>query len=134
MSICLLSRTLVLAIAIASSALAQEEIVAGTSNGVPYASGGIGLESRQTLQGKQSGYNLMVILSRKDGHFLGGAAVSIRNLEGKTVFDIDAKGPWIFAKLPPGSYTVEATVRNVTRKEQVVIGKTDLKRVYLIWA
>jgi hypothetical protein len=76
----------------------------------------------------------MVILSRKDGHFLGGAAVSVRDLAGKTVFDIDARGPWIFAKLPPGSYTVEATARNVTRKEQVVIGKTDLKRVYLTWA
>ena len=134
MRICLLGRIFVVAFAIATSALAEEEIIAGTSNGIPYASGGVGLEARQTLQGKQSAYNLMVILSRKDGHFLGGAAVSIRDKAGKTILEIDAKGPWIFAKLPPGSYTVEATTRNVTRANQVVIGKTELTRVYLTWA
>ena len=134
MPICMLNRTLVVVFAIATSAFAQEEIIAGTNNGIAYASGGVGLESRLTLQGKQSGYNLMVILSRKDGHFLGGAAVSIRDQAGKTVLKMDAKGPWIFAKLPLGSYTVEATIRNITQVNQVVIGKTELKRVYLTWA
>lgn len=122
-----------LAIAGFGSALAQEAALTGGSNDVPYASGGIGLDSREVLRAKQGGYNLMVILSLKDGHYLGGGALSVRNRAGKTVLEIDAQGPWIFAKLPPGIYTVEARAGDTTRGRQVVIGKKGLKRVHLTW-
>jgi hypothetical protein len=131
---CLLSRTLVFVFAIATSALAQEAIVAGNSNGIPYAIGGVGLDSREALLAKEGEYNLMVIFSLEDGHYLGGAAVTVRDHAGKTILNLDAKGPWLFVRLPPGSYTVEAQARNTIRKKPILIGnKMGLKRIHLTW-
>ena len=122
-----------LAIASLGSVLAQDAAVIGDSNGIAYAIGGIGLDSREALRAKEGNYNLFVILSLKNGHYLGGAALTIRNQAGKPVLEVDAKGPWIFAKLPAGSYTIEAKTRGTTRSNQVVVGNKALKRVHLMW-
>ena len=124
---------IMLAIAGQGPAWAQRAETVGRSNGIPYVSGGVGLDSRETLQAKQGQYNLMVILSRKDGHYLGGAALAIRDQAGRTVLKIDAKGPWIFAKLPPGTYTVDAKAGGTTRSGRIVIGKRKLERLHLRW-
>ena len=132
----LLRRALVFVFAIAVVGVLQAEdaVVTGSSNGIPYASGGVGLDSREALLAKKAEYNLMVILSRENGHYLGGGLISVRDHAGETVFRINAKGPWVFVKLSPGTYTVEATARNATRKSQVHIGKgKELKRVLLMW-
>jgi hypothetical protein len=123
----------VLALASWGLALAQKEGAYGNSNGIPYVSGGIGLESREALRSKEGEYNLIVILSLKDGHYLGGAALTVRNQAGKTVLEVDAQGPWMFAKLPPGKYTVEAKADDTTRSKRIVIGKKAVKRVVLTW-
>ena len=115
-------------------AWAQKAETFGQSKGIPYASGGVGLGSRETLRAKQGEYNLMVILSRKDGHYLGGAKLAIRDQAGRTVLRINAKGPWIFAKLPPGNYTVDAKAGGTTRSSRIVIGKKKLERIHLIWS
>jgi hypothetical protein len=65
--------------------------------------GGIGLDSRDALLAKKAEYNLMVILSLENGHYLGGALISVRDHAGETVFRINAKGPWVFVKLSPGT-------------------------------
>jgi hypothetical protein len=122
-----------LAVAGLGSSLARDANVTGDSNGIPYASGGVGQESREALRAKQGEYNLMVILAAKDGHYLGGGALTVRNHGGKAVLELEAQGPWTFAKLPPGSYTVEAKARDTTRSTRVVIGEKGLKRVVLIW-
>jgi YfaZ precursor len=114
-------------------AWAQKAETFGQARGTPYVSGGVGLESRATLRAKQGEYNLMVILSHQDGHYLGGAALAIRDQAGRTVLKIGAKGPWIFARLPPGTYTVDAKAGGTTRSSRVVIGKKKLKRIHLIW-
>ena len=128
------SLVFVFAIAMFGMVSAEDAVTTGNSNGISYASGGIGLDSRAALLAREREYNLMVILSLEDGHYLGGAALTVRDPVGKVVLRIDAKGPWVFARLPPGSYTVEANARNTTRKSQVVIEKkTRLKRVHLMW-
>jgi len=132
----LLRRALVFvfAIAVVGVLRAEDAVITGSSNGIPYASGGVGLDSREALLAKKAEYNLMVILSLENGHYLGGARISILDYAGKTVLRINAKGPWVLVKLSPGTYTVEATARNATRKNQVLIGKgKELKRVHLMW-
>jgi hypothetical protein len=39
----------------------------------------------------------------------------------------------MFAKLPPGNYTVEAKAGDTTRSKRIVIGKRAVKRVVLTW-
>ena len=128
-----LVRAVVLALAGLGSPLGYGDDAFGERNGIPYASGGIGLESRQALLAKQGDYNLMVTLARRDGHYLGGATIAIRDRTGKTVLEIEAEGPWILAKLPPGIYTVDAKVGSAARSSRVAIAAKGLKRVRLIW-
>lgn len=115
------------------SALAQGGVFTGQSNGIPYATGGVGSDSREALSAKTGDFNLMVILALKDGHYLGGGDIAVRNEKGETVLEVHARGPWTFAKLPPGKYTVEAKVRDTTRSKHVKVAKSGLTRVHLIW-
>ncbi len=122
-----------LALVAFGAALAHGAEVSGKSKGNPYISGGIGLSSREALRAREGDYNLMVILSLRDGHYLGGARLTVRDKRGKTALKIDAQGPWIFAKLPPGTYSVSAKVGHTARNGRVLIGKKGLKRIHLIW-
>ncbi|HTT38589.1 MAG TPA: hypothetical protein VMH32_13075 [Burkholderiales bacterium] len=114
-------------------ALAIESVVTGQSNGIPYATGGVGLESRELLRAKESEFNLAVVLSLKDGQYLGGGKVSVRAAGGKTLLAVEAQGPWVLARLAPGKYVVEATLAGIARSRNVTIGKAGMKRVYLTW-
>jgi hypothetical protein len=125
---------LVLVLAAGSSpAFAQDAANGGTSHGTPYVTGGIGADSRQALRAREGEYNLMVMLALKDGSYLGGGAVSVHDRAGKTMLEVDATGPWIFAKLPPGKYTVEVRKGGTVRSQQFVIGNKGIKRVLLTW-
>jgi hypothetical protein len=114
-------------------AQAQEAVVTGESKGTPYASGGVGLDSREELTAKQKDYDLMVVVSLTDGRYLGGAAVVVRNQAGKVVLEVDSQGPWLLAKLPPGRYTVEGTVGNVTHSKRVIVRTKAVAHVHLVW-
>jgi len=122
-----------LALAGFGMALAMEPVVSGQSNGIRYATGGVGLESRESLRAKQSEFNLTVVLSLKDGEYLGGGKVVVRAAGGKTVLEVEAQGPWVLAKLAPGKYVVEATMGGIARSRSVTIAKAGMKRVYLTW-
>jgi hypothetical protein len=129
----ILAHAIVIALASLGAALAYSDDMVRQSNGIPYLSGGVGLDSREALQAKAGDYNLMVILAVADGHYLGGAALTIRDRTGKTVLDIEAQGPWTLTKLAPGAYTVDAKTGGATRSGRVTIGTKGLKRVRLIW-
>jgi len=124
---------LALSLACFAGALAHGAEARGGSNAIPYISGGIGQESREALRAKKDEYNLMVIMSLKDGHYLGGAALTIRDHAGKAVLELVAQGPWVLAKLPPGTYDVDAKVGNAPRSGRVTVGTKGLKRVHLTW-
>jgi hypothetical protein len=96
-------------------------------------SGGIGLESRERLRAKQDSYNLMVLLAQSDGHYLGGADITISDRSGKSLLITQVKGPWLLVKLPPGDYTVDAKARNAVQRARVVVAENGLKRVRLTW-
>ena len=120
-----------------SLALAAGVVQAATDpaqgNGVQSISGGVGQDSREELLGSKGNYNLWVVLALADGAYLGGAQITIHDHSGKTVLDTKADGPWLFAKLPAGHYTVDARIHDVTRSARVTVGAKGLKRVVLTW-
>ena len=103
------------------------------SDGVPSVSGGIGLDSREELLSSKGNYNLWVVLALADGAYLGGAQITIHDRSGKTVLDTKAEGPWLFAKLPAGHYTVDARAHDATRSARVMVDGKGLKRIVLTW-
>jgi len=102
------SITVALALALASSyASATAPAGAGqTESGVSYISGGVGTDERARMEQLAAGFNLRVEMAAPDGKFLGGGRVQIRDGKGKTVLDTTTNGPLLYAKLPPGKYTV----------------------------
>ena len=65
---------------------------------------------------------------------LGGAQITIHDRSGRTMLETKAEGPWLFAKLPAGHYTVDARAHDATRSVRVVVPAKGLKRVALTWS
>lgn len=97
-----------------------------SDSGIPYASGGVGEDERQALTAMASKYSLKLVFAGKgSGEFLSNVKVAVKDRKGGTVLDAVADGPWLFAKLPPGSYQVTASVgeQHQTRPVSVHKGK-----------
>jgi hypothetical protein len=104
------TRTAALAIALAalaSSACALDE--GRTEQGFTYVSGGVSLDEREALQAQRTQHSLWVMVAMAgSGAYTGDVHILIRDAAGRTVFDRDLDGPWLFIDLPRGRYSVEA--------------------------
>ena len=96
-----------LALALPATAAIERGTVEG---GVSYAMGGVGLGERNELQAQREGYNLWVTTAARSGVYLANADVRITDqATGRVVLQGTINGPWLFADLPPGRYSVQAT-------------------------
>ena len=78
--------------------------------------------------------NLALSFSLVNGHYLGGAEVSIKDHNGKELLEAAADGPLFFAKLPAGHYTVEATAMEKTITRSVNIPANGQAHIFFAWA
>lgn len=77
------------------------------SGGIPYLSGGVGLEERDAIREKANDYNLWIWFARAgSGYFLADVKVSIEDARGQPVLDTVTNGPWLLVRVPPGRYTI----------------------------
>jgi hypothetical protein len=104
-----------------------------TYNGIPYVSGGFGLEERAQLRaiGKTDNLELSFALQNKD--YIGGAEVLIKDKNGTEVLEAVSDGPLLFAKLPEGVYIVEATAMGKTLEQTVHVPSKEQARLYFAW-
>jgi hypothetical protein len=91
--------------------------------GIPYVSGGVGLEEREALAAKYGNYNLKLMFAAKGGEYLADIKVEISDSRGKKVLVATADGPWFFTNLPQGKYTVTVTTMGKEQQNKVTIGK-----------
>ena len=91
-----------------------------------FISGGVGMRERARLFEEVAGYDLLVsFANRETGAFLTGVEVTLQR-EHHSSIDITANGPYLFAKLPPGHYTLTAALpgwQTRTREVDVVTGQ-----------
>jgi hypothetical protein len=117
----------------ASTEIADSRLQVKEYNGVPYVSGGFGVEERDQLGAIRNGYNLQLSFALQSGNYLGGANVEIRDSRGKTVFEGVSDGPLFFAKLPPGKYTIDATAVGKTIAQVAQAPAKGQTHVYFAW-
>ena len=90
---------------------------------VGFVSGGVG-EGEASLFRQQSGRHALEIgLFEHAGNtdeFTAHATVKISDRRGNTVLDARADGPFMLVDLPPGRYSVEATLSNDTLRKSAV--------------
>lgn len=120
--------------ALSLSAAAQDAVIQPkTADGVSYISGGVGHDEREALKQQAGDYNLRLAFAARSGAYLAGVKVAIRNAAGHGVFSAEADGPWMYVKLPPGSYRVSADVAGVTMNRAVKVPKKGHATVTMLW-
>jgi hypothetical protein len=88
------------------------------NQGVRYVSGGVGESERAELNNQSQQFNLRLLFAMQgSGEYLSAVRVSILDARGGTVLVTESKGPWFLAQLPPGDYTVEASVPGQTERQ-----------------
>ena len=92
-------------------------------NGVPWMSGGVGMEERAAIATFEDEYTLKIITAAiQHEAYAADVTFEVRDASGDAVLQGVADGPWILAKLPPGKYTVAVTSRGETQTQRVNVG------------
>jgi len=91
--------------------------------GIPYMSGGIGVDERKAFAVMGKDYSLKLMFALTGRHYLSDVKVEITDVVGKKVLDAVADGPWFFTNLPPGEYTVTVTMMGKAQQNGVNIAK-----------
>jgi hypothetical protein len=89
----------------------SERLLVHSDRGIRYVSGGVGEGERAELDALSNQFNLRLLFAMQgSGEYLSAVRVNIRDARGEMVLTAESKGPWFFAQLAPGDYTVEASV------------------------
>jgi hypothetical protein len=114
--------------------VAQAAPMVKNYEGISYISGGVGIDARQGLQTMAKDYNLKMVFAAKSGNYIADTHVVIKNTAGKTVLDAVSDGPWFYAKLPTGHYTITATTAGKSENQKVAINSAGHMVRYFYWA
>lgn len=107
----------------ASLSSAFVDIQKGQTDDVEYMTGGVGIGERQAMEEMAKGYNLKVVFAKVQGNYLADIPVTIMKPTGEKVLETVANGPWLFAKLPPGQYTVKAIYNGQVKTRTMELGR-----------
>jgi len=78
--------------------------------GIRFVSGGVGESERSELNALSNEFNLhLMFATQGSGEYLSAVRVNILDAQNRSVLNAESKGPWFYAQLPPGDYSVEVT-------------------------
>lgn len=81
-----------------------------SDGGIRYVSGGVGESERTELNALASEFNLhLMFATQNSGEYLSAVSVNILDANNRPLLTALSKGPWFYAQLPPGHYTVAVT-------------------------
>jgi len=101
---------------------------------IRYVSGGIGAGEREELNALSSQFNLRLLFAMQDsGDYLADVQVNIMDAHGAVILRTESYGPWFFAQLPPGAYTVEVAASGQTQRQTTRIDRSHQARLNFYW-
>ena len=106
------------------------------SGSVEYLSGGIGLDESTAIKSASRHWPLSLVFSVQaagKAEFAADVKLTIRDAKGAPVLDTTASGPFLLAKLAPGSYSLRATLAGNTLARKVQVKAGSSARVELVW-
>jgi hypothetical protein len=84
--------------------------------------GGVGLDEREALDAERDRYNLRLAFAERNGSYLADIAVRLTAADGRDVYSGNTDGPWLFARLKPGKYRLEAVVAGDKQVRTLTVG------------
>ncbi len=121
------------AMAVPRLAAEGKDLIVHQQGDVSYVSGGVG-EEKQALETAGRQFNLKVTLALTTGHFSSDARVSIEDGTGRSVLDTVVDGPILYARLPPGAYSVRCTLNGKEIRQTAEIGNGRQRDVSCTWS
>jgi len=97
--------------------------------GIPYISGGVGGEERDLLQTQSREYNVKLTFAAREGNYYAEIPIAIVDSQGRKVLEAVAEGPWLYTKLPPGTYNVIARADGKTHQQKVQVNQQQLAQL-----
>ena len=102
-----------------------------SSQGIEFYNGGVGLGERGKMPQL---YPLKIVLVTDKGLYLNDAEIVITGKGGSEVLRARAdNGPWFIADVPPGSYSLKASLEGQTAAASVRLSAGQKKVVVLSW-
>jgi hypothetical protein len=102
---------------------------AQTVGGISYITGGIGDEELAQIKASEHQYNVHLLMNAPGGAFIGDVGVRITDATGVELLSIEGAGPYFYARLAPGTYTLELNGEGEIKKIPVKIGtNTNIKK------
>jgi len=109
-------------------------LMGASDEGFRYMSGGIGLEERKIMLSWEADYSLKLAFAELSGDYLSDVKVLVADQNGEAVLSMITNGPWLYVKLPPGTFDVKATFEGETRQiENLYLRKGDRVTRLLHW-
>jgi hypothetical protein len=102
----------------------------GSTNGVKYLSGGVGLSERTHMQEMANDYNVKLVFAGTGRAYLANVQVDIKNSNGINLIQRDSNGPWFFVELPAGQYTITVSHDGKTQTRKLVVGKISQEEMF----
>ena len=105
-----------------------------TSNGVTYINGGISDEETAELKAKSGNYNLHVMLSAPNGEYISDVRLRILDARGASLISVDDAGPYLYAQLKPGTYTLETSTNGESdKKKKITIKSNSVIKEHIVY-
>lgn len=104
-------------------------------SGVVYITGGIA-EEAEVMRGIAKQYTLEMAFVQKlkqQEEFISEVAVKLENAKKEVVLDTVTKGPYLFANVPSGRYTVIAAFNGVEKRQHVVVNAKKHQKIVFWW-
>lgn len=115
-------------------ALAQGLPQPQTQGDVTFVSGGVGEDSQQAMFAMKQDYNLHLLFAKAvAGNYFAMLPVRITDASGAVVLNAVSQGPYLYAKLTPGRYTVLAAHRGVPMTKTAIVPETGAVDINFYW-
>jgi hypothetical protein len=102
-------------------------------NQIEYVSGGVGKGERDALQKMEKNFDVKFVFALDDGNYLSKVVTVIEDSGGKELLHTVSNGPWLYAKLPGGAYTVSAVHEDEKMTRKVKVDNGGLQVVRFTW-
>ena len=102
--------------------------------GIRYASGGVGESERAELNSLSNQFNLRLLFAmQSSGDYLSDVRVNALDSRGGVVLSAQSNGPWFFAQLAPGTYTIEVGILDQTQRQTVRVDSSRQSQLNFYW-
>ena len=120
----------------AGTALASMMPPVQTHDGIQFVTGGIGESEASAMKAAQRQYPLALEFVQKAAprdEYIADVLVQVTNTKGKRILTARSEGPYLYARLPDGEYTVVATYLGKPIRKRVNVTQHGSALAVFVW-